>query len=121
MTEHPAARPGPWHGMPGSDLATTTHDHPHGAGQPAPAEVSSARRAAAWLGWHTIELGLLSGSVALATVVDGWFLALTAAIGGGWAAHELRIARLQRLLQAQRRLTTPATAPTTAGQERDHD
>jgi hypothetical protein len=101
MTEDLAARtqPEPW---TGSDL-TPAHDER----QASLATRPPGQRVASWIAWHLPELACSSGSLALATWVDVWFLTASAAIGGGWAVHEWRTARRARLLQGQLQLTSP--------------
>lgn len=81
-------------------------------------------RAVEWVGWHLLELVGVAAPAVLAGTVSGWFGLVSAAVGGGWAAHELRSARHQRDIRAnynRPEITTGQGETTETNDERDDD
>lgn len=54
---------------------------------------SRADRAVSWVGWHLVELTGVVGSAAVAVTVTPWAWIAAGVVTGGWAAHEVRVAR----------------------------
>jgi hypothetical protein len=77
------------------DTGATRHDT-------ATVPMSRPRRIVSWIGWHTLELSTVTGTLTLAVCVTGWFTIPAALIAILWAVHEIRLARQQRAMTARR-------------------
>jgi hypothetical protein len=97
------SRPPAWTG-PTTPESTpdTPHQTEHHTPTAAPPARSRPHRIASWIGWHTLELSTLTGSLTLAMWITGWFTIPAALITILWSAHEIRVARRQRAMTGRR-------------------
>ncbi|ALG05781.1 hypothetical protein [Kibdelosporangium phytohabitans] len=122
---HNDSHRGPGAGEPGPPpaVADTTTSTTAGA-VPAATRQLRATHAVAWVGWHVLELTAVGVPTVLAVTVDGWWAALAAVVGAGWAGHEIQLTRRHRSAGGETPPTPLLSGENTdqlAGKDRDHD
>ncbi|CAM4024873.1 hypothetical protein KIPE111705_36930 [Kibdelosporangium persicum] len=88
-----------------------------------PGLTARARLAAAWLGWHGLELAGVGIPLALAVTVDGTWAVPAGVIAAAWATHEIQLTRRHRT-PGGGTASPPGNSANTeepSGKDRDHD
>jgi len=73
-----------------------------------------ATRVASWIGWHIGELTGVTVPAVVAVTATPWAWLVSGVVGAGWTVHEVRTAREQAAIKADRDLlavTSPVASP----------